>query len=263
MRIFVLFALSLANLALPAALWAAPASEVGVVVMHGKGGQPGRFVSELTAALEGEGFRVASLEMPWSARREYDVDMKAATDELFHALDVLRANGARKFFVAGHSQGAVFALQYAAGHKVDGIAAIAPGGLVDSSLFARMLGSHVARARRMVAEGRGSDKAGFADYEGSRGVRPVTTSAAIYLDWFDPEGAHTSRVFGSVLKGTPVLFVSPTRDYLFLRGIRERNFAALPAHPLTRMVEPEADHLHAPGAAAPHVIAWIREVLGR
>lgn len=239
----------MASPALPQA--APPPAGVGVVVMHGKGGQPGRFVSELASALEDAGFQVANLEMPWSARREYDVDMNAAIDEVFHALDVLRARGARRFFVAGHSQGAVFALQYAAGHKVDGIAAIAPGGLVDSSLFARMLGSHVERARRMVAEGRGSDRAGFADYEGARGVRTVTTTAAIYLDWFDPGGAHTSRVFGRVLKGTPVLFVSPTRDYLFLRGIRERNFAALPAHPFTRMVEPEADHLHAPGAAAP------------
>lgn len=256
-------ALALLSASLQVATAALQPVEVGVVVMHGKGGQPGRFVSELAAALEKEGFQVANLDMPWSRRRGYDVDMRAATDEVFQALDVLRARGARRFFVAGHSQGAVFALQYAGMHKVDGIAAIAPGGQVDARVFIKMLGAHVAKARRMVEDGRGSDKAEFGDYEGSRGASTVNTTAAIYLDWFDPEGAHTSRVFRKVLKDTPVLYVSPTRDYLFLRAIRDRDFGMLHSTPHTRIVEPDSDHLNAPGAAAPHVITWIREVLGQ
>ncbi len=47
------------------------------------------------------------------------------------------------------------------------------------------------------------------------------------------------------------------------RAIRERSFAALPANSHTRIVEPASDHLNAPGAAAPYVIAWMYAVLGR
>jgi hypothetical protein len=56
-------------LLLSSALRAAPsAQEIGIVVMHGKGGSPGRFVNVLAEALEKEGFLVANLEMPWSKK---------------------------------------------------------------------------------------------------------------------------------------------------------------------------------------------------
>lgn len=45
----------------------------------------------------------------------------------------------------------------------------------------------------MVSEGRGGDKADFAEFEGAKGSIPLITTAAIYLDWFDPNGAHTTR----------------------------------------------------------------------
>src|SRR5512139_1189106 len=70
------------------------ATEIGVVVMHGKGGNPGKFVDGLARALEQEGFRVANLEMPWSGARQYDVDMNRAANEITAALDAMRAKGA-------------------------------------------------------------------------------------------------------------------------------------------------------------------------
>ena len=65
--------------------------------------------------------------------------------------------------------------------KVDGVAVIVPGGAVDSMVYLNAVGGHVARARQMIAEGRGGEKAEFADYEGSRGTSPVTTTASSYL----------------------------------------------------------------------------------
>ena len=38
----------------------------------------------------------------------------------------MRAKGATRLFVAGHSQGGLFAVHYAGQHKVDGVIAIAP-----------------------------------------------------------------------------------------------------------------------------------------
>ena len=257
----VLLALLASLSLLPTSLQAAPpASEIGVVVMHGKGGRPGKFVDELATAFEREGFQVANLEMPWSGRRQYDVDMNGGVDEISRALDAMRAKGARKVFVTGHSQGGLFALHYGGLKRVDGLVLIAPGGQVDAGSFVTALGQYVTKAKQMVDEGRGNEKADFADYEGSRGTNVITTTAAIYLNWFDPNGAHTTRAFRNVKEGTPVLYVAPKRDYHGLQQSKHQNFQALAPHPLTRLYEPNSDHLNAPAAAASEAILWIRQV---
>ena len=249
---------------LPPSLQAAPsASEIGVVVMHGKGGRPGKFVDELASAFEREGFQVANLEMPWSGSRHYDVDMNGGVDEITRALDAMRDKGARKVFVTGHSQGGLFALHYGGSHRVDGLVPVAPGGQVDADSFVTALGQYVAKAKQMVEEGRGNEKADFADYEGSRGTNAVTTTAAIYLNWFDPKGAHTTRAYRSVKEGTPVLYVAPKRDYPGLQKSKHQNFGALPPHPKTRLYEPDSDHMNAPAAAASEIILWIRQISGQ
>lgn len=244
------------------AAYAATPADIGVVVMHGKGGSPQKTVAPLAAKLQAEGFQVANLEMPWSARREYDVDLETAVAEVTRALDAMRANGAKKLFVAGHSQGGLFAALYGGRHPVDGIIAIAPGGPVDLDGFVRALGEHVARARQMVAEGKGEETASFADLEGRRGVSRLRTKAAAYLSWFDPSGAHTTRVFGQVREGTPVLYVAPTGDYPVLARIRDSSFGALPRHDASRMLEVEADHMGAASAANGEIAGWIRSVAG-
>ncbi|NNU42411.1 hypothetical protein [Ramlibacter montanisoli] len=102
-RLLAAATLAFAQLA-PAQAPAAPG--IAVVVMHGKGGSPARHVNGLASFLEQRGYLVANLEMPWSGRREYDVPVDAAEKEVDAALDAMRARGAGKVFVAGHSQGA-------------------------------------------------------------------------------------------------------------------------------------------------------------
>lgn len=241
----------------------AGASQVGVVVMHGKGGNPGKHVNGLAYELEHAGFLVANLEMPWSARRHYDVDMNGAANEITAALAALRAQGAQKVFVAGHSQGGLFALYYGGRHAVDGLIAIAPGGQVDADSFVKALGQHVSAAKAMVDAGRGDETASFGDFEGSRGTNTVATTAAIYLNWFDPNGAHTTRAFKNVKVGIPVLYVGPKQDYPGLIAGKRANFGSLPQHPLTRLYEPESSHLAAPSAAAEEIVQWVKQVAGR
>lgn len=241
-----------------------PASGIGVVVMHGKGGNPGKHVDELAQALEKEGFQVANLEMPWSGRRQYDANMSGAVNEITAALDAMRAKGAKKLFVAGHSQGGLNALHYGARQAVDGLIAIAPGGNHGAPDFQKVLGGHVSTAKNMIEAGKGDEKARFADYEGSKGAYPISTTATIYYDWFNPDGAHNMwSVAPKVKSGVPVLYVAPTRDYPSLKKQKLSNFNALPGHPLTRLYEPESDHLNAPGAAAAEIIRWINEVAGK
>jgi pimeloyl-ACP methyl ester carboxylesterase len=235
---------------------------IGVVLMHGKGGQPGRHVSVLASALERQGILVANLEMPWSGRRNYDVDVEAADREVDAAVQVLRARGAAHIFVAGHSQGGVYALHYGSTHAVDGVIAVAPGGNVGSPAYRKEVAVSVAQARSLVAGGKGAEKASLLDYEGSRGAYPLMVAPAIYLSWFDPEGAMNQVKSSKAMDPrVPVLFVAPRNDYPALARIRQAMFAALPANPLTRMVEPDASHIDAPGAASEEVLRWMAEVV--
>lgn len=240
-----------------------PLPHVGVVVMHGKGSNPSNEIRTLASRLGREGFQVANLEMPWSGRRDYDVDLDTGVMEITRALDEMRGKGATRLFVAGHSQGGLFAVLYGGRHKVDGVIAIAPGGQVDQAGFLRALPEHVHKAGRMKAEGKGSEKARFADFEGKRGVTPLRTTAAIYLSWFDPSGAHTSKAFERVLDGTPVLYVAPTRDYPALITMRDAYFYALPEHENSRLLEVNADHMGSVSAASGDIAAWIRTIAAK
>src|SRR4051812_13677570 len=65
-------------------------SRIGIVVMHGKGGSPTKYVTPLASALEEKGYLVANLEMPWSGQRDYDADVSAAEKQVASALETLR-----------------------------------------------------------------------------------------------------------------------------------------------------------------------------
>lgn len=233
-------------------------SKVGVVVMHGKGGSPTKWVAGLAGALERDGYFVANLEMPWSRKRAYDVDVAAAEDEVLTALASFRQKGATKVFVAGHSQGGLFALYFGGKHPVDGVIAIAPGGDAGNPLFRDVLAESVERARSLVQEGKGQESDRFSDYEGAQGTYSVTTSPLVYLSWFHPDGAMNEvlavRHIGA---DTPVLFIAPTNDYPGLAKVKDSMFGQLAKNPFTKLYEPHASHLNAPDASVQQIEAWI------
>lgn len=260
--LLVLASFLLAGLCAPfSALAEMRSAEIGIVLMHGKGGSPAKHVAELAAALEGQGFLVANLEMPWSGRRQYDVDVRAAEAEVEAALSSLRAKGARKLFVAGHSQGGLFAFYCGGKHVLDGVIAIAPGGNVAHPIFLEKLGEALALAKKLIAEGRGGESARLADYEGAKGVYPITSTPAAYLSWFDPQGAmNLASALRNLKPGVPVLYIVPTNDYPGLSRIRQQVMDALPRHPRTRLYEPLASHVGAPSASIKEIAEWIAAV---
>jgi pimeloyl-ACP methyl ester carboxylesterase len=179
------------------------------------------------------------------------------------ALDALRARGAGKVFVAGHSQGGLFALHYGGKRPVDGVIAIAPGGNVANQVFRKELGPTVEQARKLVAQGKGNERTRLGDYENAKGSYPVTSTPAAYLTWFDPDGAMNQvKASNAMHPQVPVLFVAPKNDYPGLLRVRPMMFDALPKHALTRMVEPAASHIDAPSAAREEIAGWIAEVAG-
>mgnify|MGYP003385465275 CR=1 FL=1 len=261
---FIRSALFVLALALPFAASAQPSPPViGIVIMHGKGGSPDGLVRTLAAGLEQKGYQVANLEMPWSRKRAYDKDVAAAEQEVGTALNELRGKGAKKLFVAGHSQGAVFALHYASKHPLDGLIIIAPGGNVAHAFYRQQVGTSVSRARNLLASGKGNEPGEFDESEGGKNWT-VHTTAAVYLSWFDPDGAMNQEKSSRALpKSLPVLHVAPTSDYPALLRAKQQMFDALPDHPLKKLYEPSSDHRNAPRDSVNEIARWAAEVAAR
>ncbi len=257
----MILAVGLATLAHSAA--AQPPSRIGIVIMHGKGGSPAGHVASLAAALDAQGYQVANLEMPWSHDRSYDATVADAEAQVESALLALRNRGATRLFVAGHSLGGLFALHFGDTHTVDGIIAIAPGGDAASPGLHERLGGSVARARQLVAEGKGNQRTRFPDFEGSRGSYTVVCTPANYLSWFDPDGAMNEMMAVRRMNPqVPVLFIVPTGDHPALLASKQQLFGSLPPNPLTRLYEPAASHLDAPSASLHEIGRWMTEVAG-
>lgn len=248
----------------PAATAQTPSSGIGTVIMHGKGGTPAKNVANLASSLEEKGYLVANLEMPWSRRRGYDVSVRVAEKEVESALETLRSKGAKKLFVIGHSQGGLFALYFGNKHIIDGIIAIAPGGNVSNRVFHEKLGGSVEQARRLIAEGKGDEKTKFYDYEGMQGISSVTTTPAIYLSWFDPNGAMNQMMAMKTMNPrVPVLYIGPTGDYPALLKAKQPMFDSLPRNSLTKLFEPDSSHLGAPSASIDEIVRWTTGVVSR
>ncbi len=258
----LIFSVAALFIALPVA--AQDAQNIGIVVMHGKGGRPTGLVRQLAEGLKNKGHKVANIEMPWSEKRAYDTDIAGADREVDAAIARLRAAGSTKIFVAGHSQGGVFALHYAVKHPMDGLILIAPGGNVGTRFYQSKVGASVAQARDMVSAGKGNERGEFIDYEGSQPDADIRTTAAIYLTWFDPDGAMNQKKSSEALPASlPVLYVGPTNDYPGLRRAKNEMFSALPSNPLTKLYEPDATHRNAPTESLEEIARWVLEVAAK
>lgn len=90
------------------------------------------------------------------------------------------------------------------------------------------------------------------------------TTAAVYLTWFDPDGAmNQEKSSRAIPPRLPVLFIAPRNDYPGLQRSKQAMYGALPSNPQTRLYEPDSDHTSAPHAAIDEIIRWTAEVATR
>jgi pimeloyl-ACP methyl ester carboxylesterase len=234
----------------------AAGDDLGVVLLHGKGGSPTGYIRELAFALQGRGYLVSTPTMPWAKNRIYDASFEEAMAEIDREVDALRQKGAKLVVVAGQSLGANAALGYAASReRVGGIIVLAPAHNPELQAFARRVGSDVRRAKAMVAAGKGKEKQAFSDLNQGQALE-VTATAEVYLSWFDPDGpAVMPRSAASIKMPTPLLFVigsgdrtAPAKDYIFDKA---------PAHAKSKFVTVTADHFTVPTAAIEEVVTWL------
>jgi dienelactone hydrolase len=229
-------------------------SDIGIVLMHGKwAGPPAPPIQGLTTQLRAKGFKVITPVMPWGQKRMYNADYPTALSEIEASVEVLRKNGAKRIIVAGQSFGANASIAYAAsGRKVDGVMAIAPGHAPDLQNF----GASVAKARQMMAEGKGEETVSFDDNNQGQN-RIVTTTAKIYLSYFDPDGLGAMpRSAAAIPKPVPFLWVVGTHDLMYSKG-KDYVFNKVPKHPQNTYLVVNADHSTTPVVAASQIVEWI------
>ncbi|MBU1041325.1 MAG: lysophospholipase [Proteobacteria bacterium] len=236
---------------------AAEAGPTAVVVLHGKLGAPDRLVADFAAQLSAAGFMVAAPEMPWSRGREFAESFDVALREIDVAVRGLRAKGAARVVVAGHSLGGNAALAYAVRYPgLDGLVCLAPAHTPEQSRQRERFAADIALAREMVASGRGQDTARFHDVNMGKPLE-LTVPAQSYLSYNDPDGpAVMPRNAAAIKPPLPILWIVGARDPL--TRPQSSVFDLAPTHPKSRYAVIDADHKGTPTAAAGLVVEWLR-----
>jgi pimeloyl-ACP methyl ester carboxylesterase len=245
---------------------AAPGQQLpgfGIIYLHGKAGWPGALNGGILSALEDEGALIAKPEMPWSLHRRYDATYDQAMAEIDGVVAALKANGAKRIVVIGHSLGANAAIGYAARHPdLAGVVALAPGHLPEAGRMRSFVAEAVARAKKLLAAGEGEVPQTFPDM--AQGIPlSATATPAVYLSMFDPDGPavipKNAATIGAASHPVPLLWVVGKLDPIDRRG-PEYAFDAAAKNPKSKYVEVFAGHLTTPLAAVKEVVDWINSL---
>jgi pimeloyl-ACP methyl ester carboxylesterase len=248
----------LVALALPAPALSADLHGTGVIYLHGKGAWAGALDGGILSSLADEGALVAKPEMPWSFNRIYGATYDQAMAEIDATVAGLKAQGARKIIVIGHSLGANAAIGYAARHPdLAAVVAIAPGHLPEADLKSHTE-SAIAEARQLIAAGQGDVPHRFPDM--AQGI-PLSATATpnVYVSMFDPDGPAVIPKNAAAMAPIPLLWVVGLLDPIDRRG-PEYAFAAGAKNPKSKYIEVLAGHLTTPLVARSQVVDWINSL---
>ena len=215
----------------------------GIVVMHGKGGQPGS-MSAVSSALTAAGASVVTPTMSWSnGYRTYS----ATLDEVAGHIASLRAKGATRIALVGQSLGANVALGYGAQRGgVQAVVALAPGHFPEP--YASKSAASLARAKQAVAAGRGSEGGSYFDTNQGKEY-DVRTTAAAYVSFFDPAGPAVMSRNAANLKVKNLLWIVGSGD-------AGANSVAKGG----KVVHVSGGHFDTPKVSAPEVVSWLQSL---
>jgi pimeloyl-ACP methyl ester carboxylesterase len=243
----------------------ASAGRLGVVLLHGKLGTPDDRKSGLEAiarALEAEGAVTIVPPMPWNQAgwEHIAVDVGGSLGQIDDLVAGLRARGASRIVLVGHSLGANVALAYAVTRGgLAGLVMAAPGHRPERMARDRLTHAALERARRLVDSGHG--EAPFVGPDGIQGASlTLTTTAAAYLSWMDPEGLAAMEVQAPRLpRSIPLLMVISRHDPFYAEA-EARVYRPAAHDPYSRYLPIGANHSTTPMAAATVIANWIERL---
>jgi pimeloyl-ACP methyl ester carboxylesterase len=234
--------------------------DIGIVLMHGKNGTPHGYIATLAGSLRRAGLQVETPEMPWSKNRIYAKSYDDSMLEIDEAVNRLKSKGAIRIVIAGQSLGANAALGYAARREgLSGVIVLAAGHFPSVDNFQKKTGYSWKKAKKMVDAGKGEKRGRFADInQGRRSKR--STTANIFLSWFDPNGPAVFRNNAkSIKEGTALLWVSGTSDH-YAMIIGTSKFDLAPKNARNKYVQIDADHRNTPTKSINIVSEWLRSL---
>ena len=240
----------------------AHAETLGVVLVHGKQGRPAQF-ERMAQGLENAGYLTERPEMCWSRERIYDLPYLDCLKDIDAAIAALKARGATSIVIAGMSLGGNGVLGYGARHaNLKGIVTFAPAHAPQFISQQPKIAESLEKARAMIAKGGGDVKADFNDVNtGANGSVEYTVSVTpkVYLSFFAPDSPGVMPTNAAKLTA-PLLMISGRLDNT-QRGAYAI-FQAVPANPLNRFVNVEANHMGTPAAGRDALTTWLKELAG-
>ncbi|HEY3276384.1 MAG TPA: alpha/beta fold hydrolase [Syntrophorhabdaceae bacterium] len=234
---------------------AAFAEPAGVILLHGKGSSANPLVP-LAETLREKGFQVVVPAMPYGApvwKDTYEENVPIIMREV----EALKKQGVTRVFLAGHSLGANVALYVATKITFDGVIAIAAGHVPEAKGYVAQVQDDVARAKKMVSEGRGDEVVMFDDYNQGRKLARKATPR-VYLSYVDPEGpAVMPRNAANLKPGTAFFWIVGSRDGMAKRG-PSYAFDKAPPNPRSKYLVIESDHFSTPTDGKAEIVEWLK-----
>lgn len=237
-------------------------SPLGVIVLHGKQGTPTgtQGLSVIASNLQSAGHKVVVPAAPWGrgAWETINVTIEDVMGQLDGLAAQLRAQGAGRIVVIGHSLGAAVGLAYGAQRPgLAGLVMLAPG---HNPAYAYRSNDRVRadvdRARRLIEQGKGNDMMNGSDSNQGSSIT-MSVRAAVYYSWQDPNGLASMPVQAPRLPAaTPLLMVVGEKDPIFSRA-EQLFYKPAAKNPYSRYVTNGANHFETPMAAAKVVTDWV------
>lgn len=240
----------------------AESKNVGIVLIHGKWGNPTGNIKPLADALRSNGYRVVTPLMPWSVKRGYDKPYQDAISELDDIVSNFKSRGVSRVYVIGTSFGANGSIAYAAygKHPIDGVVAIAPGHIIDLPKFAKIYSKDVAIASDMIKAGKGDEIGNFLDSNAGK-RQQFDMKASTYMSYFDPNGIGALSISAKkVTQKIPLLvLLGGSHDIAVPLG-KEYIYSNWPEHPKSNYaVLDGAEHFTAPEFAIDPILKWLAD----
>ena len=246
-------------------VFAASPSDVGIILLHGKGAKPElNKYEELDGDLSSEGYSVVVPRMPWAGHKgkaDYSGSLNDAFSTIEKEVTNFRNLGKTKIVLVGHSMGTAGALAYTK-HRggIDGVIGVAPGHFPGSDKFhLKKVMSDVRKARQMKADGKENKTLEITDYNSGKRSFAMTVVANDYLSFFDPEGPMNVDENIKGLGDVPFLWVAPIHDFVTKKKA-DKYFSMAPSNPKTKLVKIDAGHKLAPLKAFGEIHKWISEL---
>jgi pimeloyl-ACP methyl ester carboxylesterase len=237
--------------------------------MHGTNGSPAGNIAKLGGLLRMAGATVIEPRMAWSQTRIMDASWEQEIVEIDQAIAQVRAMGARKVVLAGHSRGGTAVVAYAARrHGPDALVVLAPGpaGVKGQPEWAKVdLSDIVAeknRAKQLLQTGHGDEWGTFLLSDVSR-LRITTrfyiwTTARIYMSYGN-ESVFSAQAAAPRLPRVPTLWINTALDI----AIESQRIAAymMPKNPRSVVLElPDTFHEDVPDHSRFYVLQWLQSL---